>query len=97
MILKYPFEKGLFDQPGVDTRYFGKDAEDFLKGIGWQEDIKYLGKECLAYNAKKEGVIIGIEDSELFDDYYFIVFVPESEKLYYELANNPEFINSIKL
>lgn len=95
MILKQPFEKGLLKSKGIDTQYFGKDAEDFLRSIKWDKDIEYLGKECVVDN--KEGIIIGIEDSESFRDYYFIVFIPETGKVTYPLANDHTFTKNIKL
>lgn len=94
MILKYPFEEGLLEKPGVDIQYFGKDAEDFLESINWHTDIEYLGKECTV-SCGKQGIIIGFEDCESATDYYFIVYLPEEKTIYYQLANNAEFIKSI--
>lgn len=91
MILKVPYTKGLVDYLGTDYRYYGKDAEEFLKSIGWEHDIKFLGKEC------KHGIIIGIEDSNSCADYYYIVYDPKTDKISYQLANNNEFFNSITL
>lgn len=97
MILKYPFdEEGLLERPGVDTQYFGKDAEDFLESINWHSDIDYLGKECIT-DEGKQGIIVGFEDSESAMDYYFIVFVPETGKVSYELANSSTFTKNIML
>lgn len=96
MILKYPFEEGLLNKPGVDTHYFGKDAEDFLESINWHSDIEYLGKECVT-NKGKQGIIVGFEDCEYISDYYFIVYVPEEDTVYYELANSAAFVKSIIL
>ncbi len=96
MIIKRPFEKGLFDRPGVDTRYFGKDAEDFLESINWHSDINYLGKECVV-NGRDKGIIVGIEDSESYDDYYYIVFIPETGEVTYPLANDAQFIGTIEV
>lgn len=87
MIIEHPCKK-------VDTHYFGKDAEVFLKEIGWEGDVVYLGKECTVKSNNK-GIIIGIEDSNTFMDYYYIVYVPAEDKLYYELANSSEFVNTI--
>lgn len=97
MILKYPFDEGgLLERPGVDTQYFGKDAEDFLESINWHSDIDYLGKECIT-DEGKQGIIVGFEDSESAMDYYFIVFIPETGKASYELANSPTFTKNIML
>ena len=89
MILEIPYTKGLYDEGGIDYRYYSKDAEEFLKSINWENDIKYLGKEC------DYGIIIGIEDSNSYSDYYFIVYDPRTNKISYQLANDQEFINSI--
>lgn len=98
MILKYPFDEGgLLERPGVDTQYFGKDAEDFLESINWHSDIEYLGKECITDRDQKQGIIVGFEDSESAMDYYFIVFIPETGEVYYELANSPTFTKNIIL
>lgn len=95
MILKYPFEKGLTGNSGVDTHYYGKDAEDFLRSINWGSDVKYLGKECITSRTRQKGIVVGIEDSESAMDYYFIVFVPETGDVFYELANSPFFTKTI--
>lgn len=95
MILKFPFEKGIIRLgSGVDTQYFGKDAEDFLESINWHKDIEYLGKECTTSRGK-QGIIVGFEDSESAMDYYFIVYIPELDTVEYELANSAEFVNNI--
>ncbi len=96
MIIKRQFEKGLTGLPGVDTRYFGKDAENFLESINWHTEIDYLGKECTA-DGDKTGIIIGFEDSESYMDYYFIIFIIETEEVVYQLANSSSFIKSIKI
>lgn len=89
MIIKIPFECG-------DTiQYFGKDAEDFLESINWHSDIDYLGKECTTKHGI--GIIIGFEDNNLYNDYYYIIYLPQIDKVIYELANNTEFIDSIKI
>lgn len=97
MILKYPFDEGgLLERPGVNTQYFGKDAEDFLESINWHSDIDYLGKECITDEGKR-GIIVGFEDSESAMDYYFIVFIPKTGEVSYELANSPTFTKNIML
>lgn len=89
MILEIPYDKGLYDENGIDYRYYGKDAEEFLKHIKWEGDIKYLGKEC------PEGIIIGVEESNSYNDYYFIAYDPKTGKVNYPLINNATFLNSI--
>lgn len=96
MIRKFPFEKGLRGIPGVDTHYFGKDAEDFLESINWHSDIEYLGKECTTFHGK-QGIIVGFEDCESAMDYYFIVYIPEEDTVCYELANSVDFSKSVLL
>lgn len=91
MKLELPYQKGLNDESGKDYRYYGKDAEEFLKSMNWEDDIKYLGKEC------KDGIIIGIEDSNSYNDYYFIVYDPRINEIKYKLANGIDFIDTIIL
>lgn len=97
MIIKKTIEKDLHGNgPVEDVQYFGKDAEEFLKSIKWDNSIKYLGKECTA-DKNQHGIIIGFEDSQSFFDYYYIVYIPETEKVTYKLANDADFVKSIKL
>lgn len=97
MIIKRTVEKNLHGNgPVEDVQYFEKDAEEFLKSIGWDKSIKYLGKEC-ATDKNQHGIIIGFEDSQSFFDYYYIVYIPETEKVTYKLANDADFVKSIKL
>lgn len=95
MITKHPYEKGLGPSPGIDTRYYGKDAEDFLESINWHEEIDYIGKNCIT-DSGEEGVIIGFEDSESYMDYYYIVYIPETGKVDYALANSASFVKNIE-
>ena len=43
-----------------------------------------------------QGIIIGIEDCNSFCDYYYIVYVPESKQVTYELANSADFVRQLK-
>ena len=95
MIVKHSFEKGLSGLPGVDTQYYGKDAKDFLESINWYEEIDYIGKNCII-DGGKEGVIIGFEDSESYMDYYYIVYILETGKVDYALANSASFVKNIE-
>lgn len=79
----------------VDTEYYGKDAEDFLESINYHSDIEYLGKEC--YTSRGSGIIIGFEDSQSASDYYFIVYIPNTREVYYQLANSSSFTKTIKV
>lgn len=78
------------------TRYFGKDAGDFLENINWHSDIQYLGKECTTKKGK-QGIIVGFEDNHAFDDYYYIIYDIEDRITVYELANNTKFVETIKV
>ena len=44
-----------------------------------------------------KGIIIGFEDNNQFFDYYYIVYVPELDKVIYQLCNDAEFVNSIEI
>ena len=44
-----------------------------------------------------QGIIVGIEDCNSFCDYYYIVYVPESKQVMYELANSADFVKTIKI
>lgn len=95
MIKETIIEKDLHGNgPVTDYQYFGKDAVEFLKSKGFDKDIEYLGKECITYKDKR-GIIIGIENSNSFLDYYFIIYLIEGDKLCYELLNNASFTKSI--
>lgn len=60
------------------------------------KSINYLGKECTT-DKGLQGIIIGIEDCNSFCDYYYIVYVPESKQVTYELANSADFVKTIKI
>ena len=94
MIIKRPFEKGFIDGPGVNTQYYGKDAEDFLESINWHKERDYIGRNCIT-DKGEEGVIIGFEDCQSYDDYYYIIYIPKTNEVFYGLANG-EFIKSIE-
>lgn len=67
--------------------------------ISYDKDL--LGKEvrgtdCVVDSGHK-GIIIGFEDNNQFFDYYYIVYVPELDKVVYQLCNDARFINSIEI
>lgn len=73
------------------AQYYGESALDFA-GSRKREDVKQwlknlLFKDCIVQN--KKGVIIGVEDNEEFNDYYLIVFIPETTEIKYELSVRP--------
>lgn len=97
MIIKRTVEKDIYGRgPVEDCQYFGKDAEEFLKSIKWDKSINYLGKEC-TIDKGLQGIIVGIEDCNSFCDYYYIVYIPESKQIMYELANSADFVKTIKI
>lgn len=53
-------------------------------------------RDCIVDGGRK-GVIIGFEDNNQFFDYYYIVYVPELDKVVYQLCNDARFINSIEI
>ena len=57
---------------------------------------KYLFRDCVVDSGHK-GIIIGFEDNNQFFDYYYIVYVPELDKVVYQLCNDARFINSIEI
>lgn len=79
----------------IDTEYYGEDAENFLESINWHSDIEYLGKECIT--SQGVGIIIGVEDSQSASDYYFIVYIPNTREIFYQIANSQRFISTIKI
>ena len=95
MKLEIPFESGICNIPGTDIRYYGEDAKEFLRSSKLYKDIDLIDRDYITEDGD-EGIIIGIEDSESFMDYYFIIFIPSKEIVKYELANNPEFYKNIK-
>ena len=97
MIIKRTVEKDIYGRgPVEDVQYFGKDAEEFLKSIKWDKSINYLGKECTTDKRLKR-IIKGTEGCHSFCDYYYIVYVPESKQVTYELANSADFVKTIKI
>lgn len=79
-------------------QYYGESCLNLPYGIReeFREDAKrYIGKECTVDKGYK-GVIIGFEDNSYYKDYYYIVFVPETQKIVYALANSAGFTATIK-
>lgn len=73
------------------TQYYGESALDFACSHK-REDIKQwlkhsLFKDCIIKNQK--GVVIGVEDNEEFNDYYLIIFIPETAEILFELDCKP--------
>ncbi len=87
MIIKIPFENGLFEKAGENVIYYGNSA--YTSNIP-KEITKEVGKDCI-YN-KRKGVIIGIEDCNQLDDYYYIVYLPDINNIAYSLCNSGELI-----
>lgn len=55
---------------------------------------KYLYKECKVDDY--DGIIIGIEDNEVFDDEYFIIYIPKTSNVAYVLVIDADFYSTIK-
>lgn len=58
----------------------------------WLKSFRFNPKQL-----RLQGIIIGIEDCNSFCDYYYIVYVPESKQVTYELANSADFVKTIKI
>lgn len=98
MIIRKPFEKSIskYVKNGEDISYYGKDAllidnKEIAKRIK-----EHLYCDCITHTGNL-GVIIGIEDSNSFLDYYYIIYVPSKDKIEYELINDPSFRKGIKV
>lgn len=68
-------------------QYFGED----LKNFEASEEIKNLMidniyKECETYEGHR-GFIIGIEDNYKYKDYYYIIWIPHTQEICYELSH----------
>lgn len=73
------------------TKYYGESALDFACSHK-RDDVKKwlknsLFKDCIVRNQK--GIIIGVEDNQEFNDYYLIVFIPETKEILFELEAKP--------
>lgn len=96
MIVSSPFDKDLLGHEV--TSYYGLSAlQAVINHDGIRQDIsKYLFRDCVVDSGHK-GIIIGFEDNNQFFDYYYIVYVPELDKVVYQLCNDARFINSIEI
>lgn len=98
MIVRTDFKKSIskYVKNGEDISYYGKDAllvsdEEVAKRIK-----EYLYCDCITHTGDK-GIIIGVEESNSFLDYYYIVFIPSKNKVMHELVNDPSFSKTIKV
>ena len=87
MIIRIPFSNGLFEKAGENILYYGNSVKDSNSPKSITNDA---GKDC-TYN-KRKGVIIGIEDCNQLDDYYYIVYLPDINNIAYSLCNSEELI-----
>lgn len=97
MIRKYK-TKGIFKEEKPVIQYFGKDVENIdIKEEIKKDVMKYLYKDCLVKikSIIEKGIIIGFEINQAYNDYYYIVYVPNEGTVYYMLANNSEFTKNI--
>lgn len=87
MIIRIPFSNGLFEKARENILYYGNSVKDSNIPKSITNDV---GKDC-TYN-KRKGVIIGIEDCNQLDDYYYIVYLPDINNIAYSLCNSEELI-----
>lgn len=75
-------------EQGIEAiQYFGEDLKNFKA----KENIKKIiidniYKECETYEGFR-GFIIGIEDNYIYKDYYYIIWIPQTQEICYELMN----------
>lgn len=98
MVTSTSYDKDLFgnETRGINTSYWGLSALQACQDDIRQDIAKYLFKDCVV-NDKYKGVIIGLEDNNQCFDYYYIVYVPELDKIVYQLCNDSKFIKSVEL
>lgn len=84
------YTRHLYDPPTLDidyVQYFGEDVEKFPARQDIKNSIlKSINKECTTPDGYS-GIIVGVEDNHSYNDYYYIIWVPESGKMIYELVN----------
>lgn len=84
---------------GTNHRYICESVKDLPEDIIGKEFkteiIVNLYKQCFTTDNHDEGIIIGFEINQRFCDYYYMVYVPSSNKVEYELAIDSEFVSSI--
>lgn len=92
MIYSIKRESLFVNRPSIDIQYIGEDALKANVSDEIKELIKNsLNKDCLTSSGDR-GVIIGFEDCDSLEDYYFIIFCPKTAKIVYELMNNNNLI-----
>lgn len=98
MVTSTSYDKDLYGREvkGVNTSYWGASALQIDNENIRQDMTKYLYKDCTIDGGQK-GIIIGFEDNNQFLDYYYIVYVPELDKVVYQLCNDARFVNSIEI
>lgn len=94
MVTSMSYNKDLLGNEirGTNISYWGLSA---LK-VCQDDTAKYLFRDCVVHD-KYKGVIIGLGDNNQCFDYYYIVYVPELNKVVYQLCNDSKFIKSIEL
>lgn len=81
----------------VNKQYFGDDAIN-LK----YSDNKIISKRIAPNINKKcrfsdhDGIIIGFENNESYNDYYYIIYIPETREVAFRLCNDTQFVKSIE-
>lgn len=68
-------------------QYFGEDLDKFQARESIKKSIlSNIYKDCEMDDGCK-GFIIGIEDNYAYNDYYYIIWIPQTEQICYELVN----------
>ena len=93
MITEISYDKDLLGKEvrGTNTSYWGISA--LQAGHPPRYFKIFIQRLCGGH----KGIIIGFEDNNQFFDYYYIVYVPELDKVVYQLCNDARFINSIEI
>ena len=98
MIVKNSYDKDFLgrEYPCDIIQFYGKDAIDCTE-IEYVNDLirEVLFKDCITSRGEK-GIVIGYEINEVWMDDYFIIFVPRTNELYYELVNYPDLYKSVE-
>ncbi len=69
------------------TQYYGEDigklrSKQYIKNIVTDN----IYRDCELRDGYR-GFIIGVEDNFVYNDYYYIVWCPQNQKIYHELFN----------
>lgn len=84
---------------GENTYYYCEDVKNIpgeeLRD-DWRRDVEsYMYKQCITPEGE-EGIIIGFEINNQYLDYYYRVYIPNTNKVKSILANDASFTKTIK-